>query len=150
MSDESQTEVKVLAIRLDGLQAVLQERDRRYSEVKSAEEKALKVKEQADRDALDLARQIQIYKDEKANELRAQINSERGLYVTRMDLSSAIKEIQATVDPLVRYVSAQRGEAGGIANSRNMVTWLIGLIGFVIMFGGMLIGIVIFVVEKKP
>ena len=63
-----------------------EERDRRYTEVKNAEEKALRIKEQADRDALGLAREIQTYKDEKANELREQINSERNLYPTKAQL----------------------------------------------------------------
>lgn len=66
--------------------ALQQERDRRYSEIAVEREKALKIKETADLAALQLARDIQTYKDEKANELRDQINNERGLYVTRSDL----------------------------------------------------------------
>ena len=167
MSDQagSKTDIKILIARLDGLQALLderserltdrdrqndkflEERDRRYSEVKSAEEKALKVKEQADRDALDLARQIQIYKDEKANELRSQINSERGLYVTRTDLSASVEKIEAMIEPLIKYVAAQRGEQGGVANSRNMVTWLIGIIGFILMFGGLVVTVAIYLAK---
>ena len=49
------------------------ERDRRYAEVTQEREKALKIKEVADLAALQLAREIQTYKDEKANELRTQI-----------------------------------------------------------------------------
>ena len=56
------------------------ERDRRYSEVNIEREKALKIKEEADKAALGLAREIQSYKDEKANQLREQIASERGTY----------------------------------------------------------------------
>ena len=59
------------------------ERDRRYTEVNLEREKALKIKETADRAALELAREIQTYKDEKANELRSQIEGERGTYVTQ-------------------------------------------------------------------
>ena len=66
----------------------LEERDRRYTEVNIEKEKALKIKETADLAALQLARDIQIYKDEKANELREQINSERGLYVTNKDFET--------------------------------------------------------------
>jgi hypothetical protein len=65
-----------------------QERDRRYFEVNVEREKALKIKETADLAALGLAREIQTYKDEKANELREQINSERGLYLTRVEYSA--------------------------------------------------------------
>jgi hypothetical protein len=71
------------------------ERDRRYAEVRAAEEKALKVKEKADETALGLDREIRAYKDEKANNLRDQITSERGLYVTKDELASAIRELQA-------------------------------------------------------
>jgi len=85
------------------------ERDRRYMEVKATEEKAIRVKEQADRDALDLAREIQNYKDEKANELREQINRERGLYVTQTELSLATKELAAMIKPLTEFVSASQG-----------------------------------------
>jgi type II secretory pathway component GspD/PulD (secretin) len=65
-----------------------QERDRRYFEVNVEREKALKIKETADLAALGLAREIQTYKDEKANELREQINSERNLYVTKDQLAA--------------------------------------------------------------
>jgi hypothetical protein len=69
------------------------ERDRRYKEVKEEQEKALKIKETADLAALGLAREIQTYKDEKANELREQINKERNLYVTQDALAGAVREI---------------------------------------------------------
>jgi hypothetical protein len=46
------------------------ERDRRYAEVNVEREKALKIKETADSEALKLARDIQTYKDEKSNQLR--------------------------------------------------------------------------------
>src|SRR5687767_6417131 len=42
-----------------------EERDRRYAEVATEREKALKIKETADLAALGLAREIQTYKDEK-------------------------------------------------------------------------------------
>src|SRR5687768_2356641 len=83
-----------------------EERDRRYREVALEREKALKIKEEADREALSLARQIQTYKDEKANELREQINSERGLYATKGDLSAAIEKVDATIKPVLEYVSS--------------------------------------------
>ena len=81
-----------------------EERDRRYSEVNIEREKALKIKETADLAALQLAREIQTYKDEKANELREQINSERGLYATNKD-----------IDPIKSYVSSQTGRGLGMS-----------------------------------
>jgi len=80
-----------------------EERDRRYSEVNIEREKALKIKETADLAALQLAREIQTYKDEKANELREQINSERGLYATNRD-----------IEPIKAYVSSQTGRGLGM------------------------------------
>ena len=80
------------------------ERDRRYTEVNIEREKALKIKETADLAALQLAREIQSYKDEKANELREQINSERGLYVTNRD-----------IEPIKAFVSSQTGRGVGMS-----------------------------------
>jgi vacuolar-type H+-ATPase subunit H len=95
------------------------ERDQRYAEVKAAEEKALKVKEEADKTALGLQRETQTYKDEKANELREQINSERGLYATKDDLANVSREVAALVKPLADYVSGQQGRSGGAAETRS-------------------------------
>jgi hypothetical protein len=79
------------------LEALRAADDRRYAEVAAEREKALKIKETADLAALELAREIQTYKDTKANELREQIGSERGLYATKDDLAAAIREVVATL-----------------------------------------------------
>jgi hypothetical protein len=100
-------------------QALQDERDRRYAEVKAAEEKALKVKEKADEVALGLQRDNQVYKDEKANELREQISSERGRYVTREELASAVRELQAMIKPLAEYATSDAGRNMGAAGSRT-------------------------------
>src|ERR1700733_9241554 len=76
------------------------ERDRRYAEVNIEREKALKIKEEADKTALGLAREIQVYKDEKANQLREQIGSERGTFASKEDLAAAMREIMALIQPL--------------------------------------------------
>lgn len=102
-----------------------QERDRRYAEVKSAEEKALKVKEEADRAALGLAREIQSYKDEKANQLREQINAERGQYATRIDLKAAVEKLEAILGPLASFVSSQTGGSRGM---RDMWGWIVAAV----------------------
>jgi hypothetical protein len=97
-------------------QTLAAERDQRYAEVKAAEEKALKVKETADEKALALASQIQTYKDEKANELREQISSERGRYATREDLSALNREISATIKPLAEYIQSDTGRNSGVTS----------------------------------
>ena len=96
------------------------ERDRRYSDIAVEREKALRIKDQADRDALDLAREIQKYKDEKANELREQIASERGLYVTRDEMK-----------PIFDYVAAQGNHWGDI---RVLVGILLAAGAFAVAF----------------
>lgn len=91
-----------------------QERDRRYSEVATEREKALKIKETADLAALGLAREIQTYKDEKANQLREQINSERGLYSSKADLVAAVEKIEAQMQPILSYVTMVQGKGVGL------------------------------------
>ena len=82
------------------------ERDRRLTEVAAEREKALaikgegddkaeRIKQESDKEALRLAREIQTYKDEKANELREQIGSERGLYASKDDVIALGREIRA-------------------------------------------------------
>lgn len=90
-----------------------EERDRRYAEVNVEKEKALKIKETADLAALQLAREIQTYKDEKANELREQISSERGLYASQQDLSNVAEKLEAMIKPLVAYVNSNQGRGAG-------------------------------------
>lgn len=115
-----------------------EERDRRYSEVALEREKALKIKETADLAALQLAREIQTYKDEKANELREQISRERGMYVTKDELQSAVREIQAIVGPLVNYVATQQGKNQGIGL----------MIGAAVVAVGLMLAILGFVISK--
>jgi hypothetical protein len=126
-----------------------EERDRRYTEVNIEKEKALKIKETADLAALQLARDIQIYKDEKANELREQINSERGLYATKDDLQSAIRELNARISPLLGFVAGQTGRQLGGAeqraethgNSTLAVSMAVGAVGLLIGLGGLIFAI---------
>jgi len=108
------------------------ERDRRYAEVALEREKALKIKETADLAALDLAREIQTYKDEKANQLREQINSERGQYASKDDVAAAAREIHALIKPLNDYILAQQGRASGIGVSTGVLFSVIAAIGTLI------------------
>lgn len=105
------------------------ERDRRYTEVGVEREKALKIKETADLAALGLAREIQTYKDEKANELREQISRERGLYATKDDLTAAVLKLEETLKPLQEFVSVQRGRGSGTDNVWKYIFAAIAAIG---------------------
>jgi Flp pilus assembly protein TadB len=86
------------------VERVIAENDRRYSEVSAQREKAIEIKERAEQKALELAREIQTYKDEKANELREQINSERGLYATKDELRT-----------IQDWMAGQQGRSGGMS-----------------------------------
>lgn len=103
------------------------ERDRRYSEVNIEREKALRIKEEADKQALDLARQIQTYKDEKANELREQISSERGLYATKEDLAALGDKLDLAIRPLAQYISLQQGSHQGTLDMRTVLFTIAGI-----------------------
>ncbi len=111
------------------------ERDRRYAEVDIEKEKALKIKETADLAALGLAREIQTYKDEKANELRTQIEHERGDYATKTDLTAAVSKLEVTIKPVSDYVTSQQG--GPRALTSSAILGVLGALGVVagIYFG---------------
>ena len=116
------------------------ERDRRYAEVATEREKALKIKETADLAALGLAREIQTYKDEKANELREQISKERGDYPTRTELKSAIEKIEATIKPISEYVVTQQGGPRAITTAMLVTIITVGLA----LMGGLITVILMF------
>lgn len=98
-----------------------EERDRRYAEVETEREKALSIKETADLAALHLAREIQTYKDEKANDLRSQIERERGSYATQSDLRGAIEKIEAIIKPLADFVTQQQGKRESRGDARASI-----------------------------
>lgn len=106
-----------------------EERDRRYTEVNIEREKALKIKETADLAAMQLARQYQTYKDEQANQLREQINSERGLYPTKDDMSALSARLEAMIKPLSEYVVGQQTKDKGMG---QLAGWAIAGIGVII------------------
>jgi hypothetical protein len=115
-----------------------EERDRRYAEVNIEKEKALKIKETADLAALQLAREIQTYKDEKANELRSQIERERGDYPTRSELASAVEKFEAQLKPLLAYVTTQQGRSSGLNAGWAL---LVGASTVIIAAGGLAIAL---------
>jgi vacuolar-type H+-ATPase subunit H len=117
-----------------------QANDRRYAEVNIEREKALKIKEEADKAALGLAREIQTYKDEKANELREQISSERGLYTTKPELIASIEKVEALIAPLTAYVNSQRGRGAGLGAGWSYVVSGVGLLSTIILLFFLLAG----------
>ncbi len=138
-----------LAVRAGDI-ALQDERDRRYSEVKAAEEKALRVKEKADEIALGLQRDNQVYKDEKANELREQIASERGLYVTREELASAVREMQALIKPTIDYISSDAGRNRGAAETKTEHRLDVGqLVSYAVLLVAVITFLLLYITSKK-
>lgn len=139
--------IDTLATHYDALRSMQDkldtERDRRYTEVGVEREKALKIKETADLAALGLAREIQTYKDEKANELREQISSERGLYATKGDLMAAIEKVDAQLKPINDYIASDRGRGAG---SAAMWGYIIGGLSLIVSL--ITIGTFIFITSR--
>ena len=141
MNSQSEWTMKTLYEHMTSLLAAERElaleRDRRYAEVRLEQEKALIIKEKADEKALELARTIQIYKDEKANELREQINRERGTYINREEYSiqflSLSDKVEASLKPLQDFMASQQGQRTGSLDARSLMLGVLivlaGLIG---------------------
>jgi len=119
------------------------ERDRRYFEVKEAEKEALRLKDDADKSALQLAREIQSYKDEKANQLRSQIEQERGTYAQKTDLISAVEKLEVALKPLLAFSISQQGRTAGISAAWGVMIAVVGVLG-----GGGLVGIFLMLLKK--
>lgn len=100
-----------------------------FEALRAADQRALQIKEQGDAKALNLERETQQYKDEKANQLREQINSERGLYVTKAELK-----------PFTDYITAQQGQIKGSEITMGKV---IAIVGISITILGFLISLVV-------
>lgn len=104
------------------------ERDRRYAEVNIEREKALKIKETADLAALGLAREIQDYKDGKADSQREQTSGERHLYATKTEITSLGDKFTTLLKPLSDYVTSQQGGTEVATEGRQRSQWLVGVL----------------------
>lgn len=130
------------------VETVIAMNDRRYAEVNVEKEKALKIKETADLAALQLAREIQSYKDEKANELREQISSERGLYATKNDLAAMSDKFDSAMKPVAEFISASNARLGTTqehsqSTARNLNNRLVAL-GVTVSFVVVLVNVLVF------
>lgn len=94
------------------------ERDKRYTEGNELRAMALKIKETADANALELASESQTYKEARNDAMREQNLKETGIYATRDDLAEVVKSMEKALKPLVDYVSGQQGSLKG-----SQITW---------------------------
>lgn len=95
------------------------ERDRRYAEVNVEKEKALKIKETADLTALELARESQVYKDERNDSRNEQSIKQTGIYATRDDIAMVLTKMDEALKPLIKFVNSQQGSSEGVAENTN-------------------------------
>lgn len=100
---------------------------REFDKLREADQRALSIKETADLAALGLAREHQRYRDEQANNLREQIGTERGMYVTRKELESATEKFEVELKPVLTFMAAQQGRAAGISALQVLLFSLAGL-----------------------
>jgi Flp pilus assembly protein TadB len=105
----------------------------------AAQKEALAIKDRGDTEALRLAREIQVYKDEKANQLREQITGERGLYATKIDLAAAVDKIEVTIRPVINGMTLQQGKGAGLDKGWAI---LIGLAVFVSAIAAIIVSII--------
>lgn len=91
--------------------ALLAANDRRLSEVKVENEKALIIKNTADKDALSLARESQTYKEQQNDALRDKNLQDSGVYAKNSDVAQMIGDLKKSLDPFLDYVTAQQGGA---------------------------------------
>ena len=111
------------------LKALLDERAVWQLRVDGEREKALKIKEEADKTALSLDREIRAYKDEKANQLREQISSERGLYALKTDLGTMSDRFSIELRPILDFVSKTAGKSDGIRLTTGNIVSILGALG---------------------
>ena len=127
-----------------------EERDKRYSSENELRAMALRIKETADAKALDLASQIQTYKDDKADKTREQSLSERGAYVTHSDLASVfaktenqltsfIEEMKVVLKPVLAHIAEDKGAAISTNKLYAGITILVVILGAVFTFVNYLI-----------
>lgn len=100
---------------------------REFDKLREADQRALSIKETADLAALELARDHQRYRDEQANRLREQIESERGNYVTRAALEGAVEKFDAELKPVLTFMAAQQGRSAGVSALSAVLMTLAGL-----------------------
>jgi hypothetical protein len=112
----------------------MEERDRRYTEVAEARAEALKIKEQADRDALELAQRNQTYKDERSDKMSEDVIGSRGNYATKEDLSQLGNQFATALKPIQDFIA---GASATQVNGNRWIGWAIAAVMALIAFGGL-------------
>lgn len=108
------------------------ERDKRYAEGNELRAMALKIKETADANALELASEAQIYKEERNDATREQNLKQAGIYATRDDLSEVVARFDKTIKPILDYVAKQSGTVVGSQLTMGKILAVIAAMGTIV------------------
>lgn len=120
------------------LEAMRAADDRRYAEVNVEKEKALLIKTTADDEAMRLARESQVYKDQQTDVMREKNLSASGVYATNADLAAivtatnanltaVVDKIEKSLKPVFEFVSSQQGIDRGSADSSLKIYTIMGI-----------------------
>lgn len=108
------------------------ERDRRYSDLRAADQRALQIKETADATALVLAAQLQAEKDERKNDVLARWDEDRNTFMTRVEYNTAYQNLIERFEASVAVLSA--GQSGQAAGTNAVQTFRQNQIAIVTLF----------------
>ena len=90
------------------------ERDRRYTDLRAADQRALQIKETADATALTLAAALQAEKDERKNDVLARWDSDRNTFLTRSEYNTAHQNLIERFEASLAVLNAaQSGQTAG-------------------------------------
>lgn len=106
--------------------------DRRYTEGNELRAIALKIKETADRDALELDRASQTYKAERNDAMREQSITDKGQYATHADVAMVVDRMEKSLKPIVEYIATQQGGVAGSRITTGNVYAAIGAFGIIL------------------
>lgn len=130
MSDEHWTVPELKGLLREADRLLAEERDRRYTELRVADQRALQIKEEADRIALELARENQSLRDEKANGLLAQMKEERAHFPTRQEVIALLDKFDTRLTPVEDFILGQRSATQTRSRAQDrLAPWMIWAAG---------------------
>jgi predicted phage tail protein len=108
--------------RVRHVEALLREQDKRYAREAKLRSQALKIKQIADEQALELARAGQTYRDEQSNRLREQISQERtksrereAKFLTKEEYDRRHEDLMREVSRIATIQAEGGGKSAGLA-----------------------------------
>lgn len=104
------------------------ERDRRLTEVAIEREKALAIKQESDKTALDLARQINDLHLAALNGEQARLAADRERFLSRETYDAQQKDFGVWRDTVNGSLSINAGKGSGVATSWGVVVAVVGIL----------------------